>query len=184
MKKFIILVAFLLAISITPSAHAEETQAPSARLTTDSSIEHQKSDIRVVALENIFKKYNSPLVTQAQTYVKYADKYNVDWKLLPAISGLESSFGVYLLPETHNAYGWGGGYIYFKDWEDGIDTINKSLREDYMDKWKAKNVWEIGPIYAESPTWSVRVDNFMNEINDEYIALMTKDLKPTFNFSL
>ena len=132
-------------------------------------------DVRTKAVRNIFKKYNSPLVDQAQFYVKYGDEYGVDWKLLPAISGLESSFGVYLMPGSYNGYGWGGGRIYFDSWEDGIRTINKALRERYIDRG-ATDVWSIGPIYAESPTWAIRVNGIMNEINEEYQKLSTLSL--------
>ena len=155
-------------------ADAAEVSHPSASLaTTSKSVEVQAVDMRVTAVKNIFKRYNSPLVEYAGAYVKYADKHGVDWKLLPAISGLESSFGVHLMPGSYNAYGWGGGHIYFESWENGVDVINKALRANYMDKWGAKDVWEIGPIYAESPTWSVRVNFFMKQIDEEYQKLST-----------
>ena len=70
-----------------------------------SALPEVAKDSRVVALERVFTKYNSPLVPLAQTYVDTADKYGIDWKLLPAISGLESSFGIHLMPGSHNAYG-------------------------------------------------------------------------------
>ncbi|MCL4419516.1 glucosaminidase domain-containing protein [Patescibacteria group bacterium] len=180
MRKIIFLIVLLLTISITPKAQASEKSAgSSAKFLASSQTGVRNPDLRVVAIENVFKRYNSPLVPYAASYVKYADKYNVDWKLLPAISGLESYFGTYLMPGSYNAYGWGGGYIYFNSWEDGINTIDKSLREDYMNKWGAKDVWQIGPIYAESPTWSVRVANFMDEINKEYINLSSSELSLT-----
>ena len=154
-------------------ANALISVEPSAKLMAYEAKIEQKPmvDNRVKALKNIFNKYSSPLSDYADTFVTEADKYGVDWKLLPAISGLESSFGLYLMPGSYNGYGWGGGYIYFKDWKDGITTINKTLRENYMDKWKATDVWSIGPIYAESKTWSVRVNSFMNEIEREYNSL-------------
>ena len=74
------------------------------------------------------------------------------------------------MPGSYNAYGWGGGRIYFESWEDGIKIINKAIRENYIDRG-ATDVWSIGPIYAESPTWSVRVNSFMQEINEEYLKL-------------
>ncbi len=154
-------------------ANALISVEPSAKLLAYEPKIEQKPmvDNRVKALKNIFSKYSSPLGEYADTFVAQADKYGVDWKLLPAISGLESSFGLYLMPGSYNGYGWGGGYIYFKDWKDGISTINKTLRENYMDKWNAHDVWSIGPIYAESKTWSVRVNSFMNEIEREYNSL-------------
>lgn len=176
MKKILVLISLIIAITLSSrDALAVEKQAVvSAKLLTfENSQKSNGLDMRGVAIEHIFKKYNSPLVGLGNTYVKYADKYGVDWKLLPSISGLESSFGIHLMPESYNGYGWGGGYIYFESWEDGIDTINKTLRANYMDKWGAKDVWSIGPIYAESKTWSVRVNHFMEEIEAEYEKILS-----------
>ena len=176
MKKLLIAIAFIFAIGIFPNqTYAAEVARPSAqlaRIEAKSDSVDRLNIVRIQALKNVFKKYNSPLVEYASAYVKYAGEYDVDWKLLPAISGLESSFGVYLMPGSYNAYGWGGGMIYFESWENGIKTINAALRQNYINRG-ATDVWSIGPIYAESPTWAVRVDRFMNEINEEYLKLST-----------
>lgn len=172
MKKILITLALIIISStLSSQAYAETYHASSAALTPQVEALSKGDDIRVKALTNVFEKHDSPLAPYAKDYIASADKYNVDWKLLPAISGLESSFGKALINGTYNAYGWGSGTIYFTSWADGIDTITKSLREDYMNKWKAKDVWEIGPIYAESPTWAVRVNHIMGEIDSEYITL-------------
>lgn len=174
MKYTIWLVAvFLFAASFFPQKTFAEGQlhaGSSAQLQAKPSIQTKSSDRRVLALQTVFNRYNSPLSSEAENYVKYADKYGIDWKLLPAISGLESSFGVYQLSESHNAYGWGGGHIYFTSWENGIDTISKALAQNYYARG-ADTVYKIGPIYAESPTWAVRVTGFMNEIEVEYSRL-------------
>lgn len=174
MRQFALLVTFLLVASIFPKHTLAEAYSASATLTSTLQKPQEASDIRIEALEKVFKKYDSPLTPYAKSYITAADKYGVDWKLLPAISGLESSFGRRLMPNSYNAYGWGGGYIYFENWDAGINHITKTLRANYMDKWGASDVWEIGPIYAESPTWSVRVNSFMNEINREYLSLSSK----------
>lgn len=180
MKKFFTLIILIFAaIFLSPrlmwlsqDAYASEIYSESsAKLVNQILIEKDYAlDTRTKAVRNVFKKYNSPLIDQAAFFVKYADKYRVDWRLLPAISGLESSFGVYLMPGSYNAYGWGRGYIYFKSWENGIETINKALRENYIEKG-AESVWTIGPTYAESKTWAVRVFGFMEEIEKEYTSL-------------
>lgn len=179
MKKLFAFLILLLFINIPTKADAATLVAqPSAQLTTIEPTQNYSLDTRTKAVRNVFKKYGSPLADEAANYVKYADIYGVDWRLLPAISGLESSFGKFLMPGSFNAYGWGGGYIYFESWEDGIRVINKALRQNYMDRWGATDVWSIGPIYAESPTWSVRVNSFMNEINQEYLKLTTFSMIP------
>ena len=135
-------------------------------------------DMRVKALENVFESYNSPLTPHAAFYIETADKYKVDWRLLPSIAGLESSFGKRQMPNSHNSYGWGGGYIYFDSYEDGIETIISSLKKRYYDRG-ADTVYKIAPIYAESPTWAPRVTSFMNKIEAEYARLKATTLTLT-----
>src|SRR3989344_4865811 len=146
MKQIFTLIALIFAAILTShDVYAQEVRSDSAKLDPVISVQKDYSlDTRTVAVRNVFKRYNSPLVDQAAFYVKYADEFGVDWKLLPAISGLESTFGRFLMPGSYNAYGWG-----------------------------ATDVWSIGPIYAESPTWSVRVNRFMQEIEAEYQSLST-----------
>lgn len=159
-------------------AYAVDKTPKTNTLISVSTLPEKVKDSRVIALEKVFAKYNSPLVPLAQTYVDTADKYGIDWKLLPAISGLESSFGVYLMPSSHNAYGWGGGYIYFTSWEEGIDKINATLKSNYYNRG-ANTVWTIGPIYAESPTWAVRVNNFMEQIAFQYAKIESQKVTLT-----
>ncbi len=59
--------------------------------------------------------------------------------------------------------------ILFSSWNEGIETISKGLRENYIDKWGAKDVYQIGKLYAASPTWAERVDRCMQKI-DEFAA--------------
>jgi hypothetical protein len=179
MKKIIFIIAFITLFGLFPkhAFAASESAGVSASLKPIESTKAQK-DKRVEALERVFEKNHSPLTPYAAYYVQSADKYGVDWKLLPAISGLESGFGKAMIDGTYNAYGWGSGRIYFTSWQDGIDTINKGLAERYYARG-ADTVWEIGPIYAESPTWAVRVNNFMNQINAEYVEKATDTLAIT-----
>lgn len=93
-------------------------------------------DARVEILENFFKKYNSELLPFAQDVVINADKFGIDYKLLPAIAMQESNLCKKAPSQWHNCWGFG---IYtnkittFENYSDAISTISKSLR-DYKDK--------------------------------------------------
>ncbi len=135
-------------------------------------------DVRIKALQNVLSSHKSPLAPFASAYITTADKYGVDWKLLPAIAGLESSFGKRQMPGSHNSYGWGGGHIYFTSYEEGIDKILYALRHKYYDRG-ADTVYKIAPIYAESPTWAPRVVSFMNKFEAEVNRLELEKLTLT-----
>ena len=167
---FLIVILFFSFLLIPKNVSAQEKQAGS------SAVPVQRSEIKEDRRAKILKAYltekNSPLAANADAFVKNADKYNLDWKLLVAISAVESTYGQQIPNNSYNAWGWGiyGDHmILFGSWDEGIETISKGLREDYIDKWGAKDVYEIGKFYAASPTWAVRVDRFMQKI-DEFAA--------------
>ena len=172
MKKTIISVFFVIIALLTPRVlHAEGIAGQSATISyslfTDNkctvAVNYAKKK-RVI--ETVLKKYNSPLVRNADDFIAACQTYHMNCYLLPAITGLESSFGQFTWPGSHNPFGWGGGYIMFKDWSEGITTVAQGLHDNYIQKG-ADDLYSIGPIYSESPTWAVRVERFMNEMQRE-----------------
>ena len=130
-----------------------------------TKVEAKQLDPRAKVLANYFASKNSPFEYQAQDFVDAADKYGLDWKLVPAISGVESTFGK--AAYGYNAWGWG---IYgdqalgFNSWKDGIETVSAGLKTGYIDKGLT-NPYSINKVYAASPTWGSRVNFFLNDID-------------------
>lgn len=161
---FFLLVPFLLLS--TQKAQAYSKSAGTSAVLA-SNFESSEDDYRVRTLKAYLMQYDAPLAPYADRFVAAADKYNLDWRFVASISGLESGFGKHIPYNSYNGWGWGiygDNSLSFKSWEDGIDTVSEGLRTKYMDKWGAENIWEIGAIYASSPTWAVRVQGFMNQI--------------------
>ncbi len=162
----VIFIAISMVLPITLSAKEagppSREAGPSAMLIDNIA---KPADLRVKKLEEYLASHNSPLAPYAKAFVDNADKYGLDWRLVASISGVESTFGKHLPYNSYNAYGWNGGNYYFKNWEDGIETVSKTLRQNYMNKWEAKTVYDIAPIYAPpSKTWAYNVNYFMNMI--------------------
>lgn len=141
------------------------TSASSATLASPSG-DIKKPDERIGKLRLFLASYDSPLENYAADFVTIADKYSVDWKLVTAITGVESTFGRFIPTGSYNAYGWANGNFYFKDWPSSIEIVTKTLKEKYLDRG-ADTVWEIGPIYAPpSSTWAAKVNYFMNQLEN------------------
>ena len=122
------------------------------------------NDYRARVLKAYLSKHNSPLADYAGYFVETADKYNIDWRLVPAISGVESTFGKRIPYNSFNAYGWANGAYKFKSWEDSIEIVSKALREKYIDKG-APSIDKIARRYAPpSSTWAGKVKFFMKKI--------------------
>jgi len=151
-----------------PRIPKQQTALASAALVPNLDTQ-PKDDPRVKILEEFLKQYDSPLVPHAATFVREADKYRLDYRLVAAISGLESTFGHYIPYNSYNAWGWGvygNNVINFTSYDEAIETISKELRHRYMNRWGATTVLEIGRFYASSPTWASRVVYFMEKIRE------------------
>lgn len=149
----------------------ENSSVSSAVLTKE--VTDPSFDPRVKILKDFLSKQESPLAPFAQNFIEDADAYNLDWKMVAAISGVESTFGQNIPAGSYNAWGWGvygNNVTRFSSWKEGIETISKSLREDYMNKWGTTNVYEIGRMYAASPAWAYHVAFYMNRIEEFKLA--------------
>jgi len=118
------------------------------------------------AIKNYLLKRGAPLATETDAFIQACTAYDLDCYLLPAISGVESSFGLYTSPGSNNPFGWGRGLIPFTSFSQSIITVGKGLRENYINKG-ATTVPEIGRIYCEGDTWSGKVLYFMNQLENE-----------------
>lgn len=173
-KKLILLIGFLFLASLLIPLAIVYASTPSAQLekpvVVDAGVDYQK----VATLYNFLNKYNSPLKTYARNFVEEADRYSLDYRLLVAISGVESTFAQQLPYNSYNAWGWGiygDNMIRFSSYPEAISTISKSLRENYINKWGAQNVYQIGRFYAASPTWAQRVVWFMEKMEGDTLPL-------------
>lgn len=96
-----------------------------------------KGDGRSKNLKIFFRKYNSTLYDYADYIVKVSDKYQFDYRLLPAIAMQESNLCRYIPENSYNCWGWG---IYgdlttrFSSYEEAIDTVALGIKTHYIDK--------------------------------------------------
>lgn len=123
-------------------------------------------NLKKKTIKRVLERYNSPLVDSADDFINTCKQYDLDCYLLPSISGVESYFGMQLMPGSHNPFGWGRGLIYFDSWSAGIDTVGRGLRENYINKG-ATTIEQIGAIYCEGNTWSGKVRSIMKTFEDE-----------------
>ena len=100
-------------------------------------------DERIPLLRGYLQAKGSPLASNAAEMVMTADKYQFDWRLLPAIAGKESSFGKKIpwnkegQKPSYNAWGWGiygDQVLSFSSWEEGIEKVGAGLRDGYFNR--------------------------------------------------
>lgn len=171
LHSFISLLAFFLVFSIIAAFSATDTFAAVKTARTSASFVTADTFTgevnRVQILRAYLEQHNSPLAPYAYVFVNEADTHSLDWKLVAAIAGVESTFGKRIPYNSYNAWGWGvygNKVLRFSSWHEAISTISHDLRVKYMDTWGAENVYEIGRIYAADPKWASKVIFFMNQI--------------------
>lgn len=189
LKKIVPIVLFcsLFFSVFSVSTYAEEkAKSVSASLSLSSSASAEaylSDDNRAEVLKKFLQQYDADLASSAQTFVEEADKNNIDWKLLPAISGVESTFGQAVPYQCNNAWGYNiyGDHVRcFASYDAAVTVISYDIRHLYMDQWHATDIYSIGHRYAASPTWAQRVAMFSDQIQDFY----NKTSSPTLPISL
>lgn len=101
---------------------------------------------RAERLNTYFAKRDMPLAGYGEQFVRVADTYKLDWRLLPAIGVRESSGGKHLM--NKNPFGWGSAKIPFKDFDEAIVEVTKHLAgaypstaKYYKDKTLERKLW-------------------------------------------
>lgn len=133
------------------------------------------TDPRILAMRQFLIDKYSPLYTYADVFVKEADKYGLDWRLVVSISGVESAFGNLIPYQSNNGWGWrggpGGAYSMFPTWRHGIETVTSRLALGYGTNLTP---FQIEPVYCppcgQNPqhAWANGVTQFMNQL-DYYV---------------
>lgn len=171
-RKFFLVVLLTVILSTLPFTQVQAQNELKEELPTQQmSIIAAPVDPRVLVLQDYLNKHKSPLAANAQDFVEAADTYNMDWRLVPAIAGVESTFGK-RIPGGYNAWGWGvygDKSLGFGSWKDGIYTVSKGLKENYIDDGLT-TVPAIGRRYASSTHWPNSVNFFLNDIEKYYQA--------------
>lgn len=163
-RKIIILILLSIFLSRLPLTIVEAEME--SEVHQIESIEARELDPRAAILRDYLAQYNSPLQYHAQDFIDAADTYDVDWKLVPAIAGVESTFGKHI-PGGYNGWGWGiygDNRLGFASWRDGIFTVTKGLKEGYIDQGLTEP-YSMNRKYAASKTWGQKVSYFMNDID-------------------
>jgi hypothetical protein len=128
----------------------------------------ETNDARIAKLQQFFHAYGSVLEDYSKNFIDAADKYDLDYKLLPAIAMQESGGCKKIIKDSHNCYGYG---IYtnhtttFSSYEEGIDTVAKAMQKYYISQG-INTPEEIGKKWnpADTNGWKEKIKHFMSQI--------------------
>lgn len=87
---------------------------------------------KVLSVKNYLSSRGAPLASEAKYLVQAAQYYNIDYRIVAAISIVESSGGKHTY-RPYNAWGWGGSEnaFTFKSWKQSITTVSSGISKYY-----------------------------------------------------
>lgn len=151
---------------LLPNNNISYAALPTSQNVLGDSISPQ--DARVAVVADFFRRYNSDLLPYAQNVVSSADKYNLDYRLIPAIAMQESNLCKKAPKDSYNCWGFG---IYgkkvtkFSNYPEAIDAVTKTLATDYKENG-LETPQQIMAKYTPSSngSWADSVNLFMNQL--------------------
>lgn len=120
----LVLVAGLLA--------AQGTADPDSRLAEVAV----PTDPRLIRIKQYFLERDCPAHVYAEDFVVAADQNNLDWRLLPSLSMVESTGGK--LTRNNNMFGWDNCDTAFRSTREGIYKVAARLANSHL--YRGKNV--------------------------------------------
>jgi hypothetical protein len=123
-------------------------------------LERHAPDPRFARLERFFRRYRCPMPQPVADYLRAADGYGLDYRLLPAVSIRETLCGV---QETrNNRWGYHPGRQSFPSIEAGVDYVARQLAENPA--YKGKTLRDKLFTYNPRPAYPEEVQRIMRQI--------------------
>lgn len=145
---------------------AEEYHNPANMAAVNAKLAELSVDrAKVERVRSYLAKRNAPLANHAEYMVRVADEFGLDYRLIPAISVIESNGGRNAY-RPYNAWGWGGAAAAytFNNWEESIYTVGRGLSRYYS--YGRITPKQIAPMYnPHTPNeWSRKVSFVMSQM--------------------
>jgi len=126
-------------------------------------------DARVEMIRQFLARYNSPLEEYAELIVSTAEKYNLDYRLIPAIAMQESGLCRRIPQGSYNCWGfgiYGGKVTRFSSYPEAIETVTKTLANKYKEDYGLVTTEQIMSMYTPSSngSWANGVNYFMDKL--------------------
>lgn len=129
-------------------------------------------DPRPAQMRTVLTKYKSPMVGLEDILIKTAEKYHLDWTLMAAIAGTESSFAKRMPADCINPYGWGiygDNKLCFASLEESIEAVASGLAK----KYNISSLESIARTYntVSTDSWISHTKFFINKIKTAQVPL-------------
>jgi hypothetical protein len=119
-----------------------------------------RNDSRLRSLRNFFHQGECPAEKLAEVFLEAADAYELDWRLLPSLSFIETTGGK--AAHNNNMFGWDSGNAKFSSAAAGIHAVGYNLANSYL--YRGKKLESLLATYNPNPEYVRAVKYVMRSI--------------------
>jgi Mannosyl-glycoprotein endo-beta-N-acetylglucosaminidase len=134
---------------------------PVAKLAHTTPAPDYRNDPRLACLRYFFTKSDCPAWKYSAVFLEAADAYDLDWRLLPSISFVESTGGK--SARNNNLFGWDSGRAQFSSPSAGIHKVGYHLSHSGL--YRHKNLDAVLATYNSSEEYGAKVKSVMRRIS-------------------
>jgi len=125
-----------------------------------------KTDPRMIRVKQFFVERDCPAHIYAEDFITAADQQDLDWRLLPSISFIESGGGKEAL--NNNMFGWDNCKERFRSTREGIYLVASRLGTWRL--YRRKSVDQVLKIYNPRDEYSLAVKSVMDQLGPANLA--------------
>jgi hypothetical protein len=141
---------------------AQGTADPGSRLAETAPA----TDPRLLRIKQYFLERECPAHVYAEDFVTAADQNNLDWRLLPSLSMVESTGGK--TARNNNMFGWDNGGTGFRSSREGIYRVASRLNRSHL--YRDKNLDAMLYTYNPRAEYKERVKMVMAQLGPENLV--------------
>jgi hypothetical protein len=119
-----------------------------------------QTDPRLIRIKQFFLQRDCPAHVYAEDFLHAADQHNLDWRLLPSLSFVESTGG----KDAHNnnMFGWDNCNSAFRSSREGIYRVASQLGRSKL--YRNKSIATILKLYNPRDEYKLRVIAVMDQL--------------------
>lgn len=127
----------------------------------------EQADPRMLRVKQFFLDRDCPAQVYADDFIQAADQNDLDWRLLPSLSFIESTGGKEAF--NNNMFGWDNCKRKFRSTREGIYAVASQLGTSR--RYRDKSIDQLLRLYNPRRAYTVAVKDVMKQLGPANLSL-------------